>query len=214
MGQDGYRWQNGRVCGGHPVRVEVLDDLVWESVKQLMKEPEMMLKEYTNRTEEKSKWALNSDSMKDRKDRELRKAQHERERLIELYQQSLVTLEDIEPKLKQVRTRIVKIEAELHYLQQEKERQNRQLQLIESFESFVSELNLNLEELPFESKRKVIQLLVSQVFVDTRKEEIEIKHIMPLGAKSCLLRSGRKRTPLGNTLVCCSEEPIFQNPSI
>ena len=137
MGQDGYRWQNGRVCGGHPVRVEVLDDLVWESVKQLMKEPEMMLKEYTNRTEEKSKWALNSDSMKDRKDRELRKAQHERERLIELYQQSLVTLEDIEPKLKQVRTRIVKIEAELHYLQQEKERQNRQLQLIESFESFL-----------------------------------------------------------------------------
>jgi site-specific DNA recombinase len=45
MGQDGYRWPNGRVCPGHPVRVEVLDDLVWEHTRELIEEPAMVLSE-------------------------------------------------------------------------------------------------------------------------------------------------------------------------
>ena len=49
MGQDGHRWPWGRVCTGHPVRTEVLDDLVWKSVKNLLLTPETILDEYQRR---------------------------------------------------------------------------------------------------------------------------------------------------------------------
>lgn len=51
MGQDGHRWSEGRVCQGHPVRVEVLDDLVWNQVKKLLSSPEIVLQEYIRRTD-------------------------------------------------------------------------------------------------------------------------------------------------------------------
>jgi len=41
-GQDGYRWSGGRVCSGHPIRVEVLDDLVWEQTCRLIEQPELV----------------------------------------------------------------------------------------------------------------------------------------------------------------------------
>jgi site-specific DNA recombinase len=32
-GQDGCRWPQGRVCSGHPIRVEALDELVWDQTQ-------------------------------------------------------------------------------------------------------------------------------------------------------------------------------------
>ncbi|MBK7963558.1 MAG: recombinase zinc beta ribbon domain-containing protein [Bdellovibrionales bacterium] len=55
MGQDGHRWSTGRVCSSHPVRVEVLDELVWQQVQTLIEQPEIVVKEYTRRMDAKKK---------------------------------------------------------------------------------------------------------------------------------------------------------------
>ena len=55
MGQDGHRWTNGRVCSSHPVRVEALDDLVWDQTRRLIEQPELVLKEYAARVEKKQR---------------------------------------------------------------------------------------------------------------------------------------------------------------
>ncbi|MBK7963272.1 MAG: recombinase zinc beta ribbon domain-containing protein [Bdellovibrionales bacterium] len=58
MGQDGHRWSTGRVCSSHPVRVEVLDELVWQQVQTLIEQPEIVVKEYTRRMDAKKKRRL------------------------------------------------------------------------------------------------------------------------------------------------------------
>lgn len=42
-GQDGHRWKEGRLCTAHPVRVEALEDLVWEQTCKLLAQPELVL---------------------------------------------------------------------------------------------------------------------------------------------------------------------------
>jgi len=54
-GQDGHRWKHGRVGGAHPVRVEAIDDLVWEHTCKLLKYPDLVLQEYTRRTQKKQR---------------------------------------------------------------------------------------------------------------------------------------------------------------
>lgn len=42
-GQDGYRWKDKRVCGAPPVRVEAIDDLVWEQTCKVIEHPDLVL---------------------------------------------------------------------------------------------------------------------------------------------------------------------------
>jgi site-specific DNA recombinase len=54
-GQDGYRWKDKRGCGAHPVRVEAIDDLVWEQTGKLIEQPDLVLQEYPRRTQKKQR---------------------------------------------------------------------------------------------------------------------------------------------------------------
>jgi site-specific DNA recombinase len=54
-GQDGPRWKDGRLGAAPPVRVEALDDLVWEQPRRLLEHPELVLQEYTRRSPQKQR---------------------------------------------------------------------------------------------------------------------------------------------------------------
>jgi site-specific DNA recombinase len=180
MGQDGYRWPTGRVCDGHPVRVEVLDELVWNNVQQLIQHPQLVLQEYTQRVGAKRKQKLSLDQLANKKQQEIRQQEVQKQRLLDLYQVGSITLEEIEGRLKQIRGRIQHIQQEWRLLHQEKEHQLRQLQLIEQFETFQQKLDMNLNNLDFDQKKTLVRLLVKEVIVDTTAEEIIIRHTLPL----------------------------------
>ena len=76
-----------RVCSGHPVRVEAIDELVWESAKGLLLDPTKVLKEYETRL---SKASSNDEgSEADSNKSQLIELTSEKERVIDLYQSGL-----------------------------------------------------------------------------------------------------------------------------
>ncbi|HWN10402.1 MAG TPA: hypothetical protein VNO50_14250 [Pyrinomonadaceae bacterium] len=89
-GQDGHRWPQGRVCAGHPIRVEVLDELVWEQTKQLIQYPEVVFEEYSRRIHSKRKGELDLTSMMIKKKKEIHKQELEKKRLLDLYQTGII----------------------------------------------------------------------------------------------------------------------------
>lgn len=180
MGHDGYRWPTGRVCDGHPVRVEVVDELVWNNVRHLIEAPHLVLQEDTQRAGKKQQHRLSLDHLITKKQQERRQQELQTQRVLDLYQAGSIRLEEIQRRLEQIRTRIHQIEEEAQLLQQEKEQQFRQLQLIEQFETFKERLHDNLEMLTFEQKKAVVRLFVKEVIVDTQAEEISIRHTLPL----------------------------------
>src|SRR3989337_1898045 len=185
MGQDGHRWPDGRVCKGHPVRTEAIDELVWESVKGLVLDPQALIEEYQNRLGRPSQ-----EPIIDSKIIDLKRLKAERSRLIDLFEIGLVEKDEIESKLKSNKAKIEQIENEISYLKKEKREREQVLTVISNLEDFSSKIKENLDELDFERKKQIVRLLVEEVEIDTIKEEINVKHIIPLDNRKCQLCSG------------------------
>jgi site-specific DNA recombinase len=193
MGQDGYRWPQGRVCAGHPIRVEVLDELVWEQTQQLIRYPEVVLQEYSRRMHNTQKGALDITALLIKKQQESHTLELEKKRLLDIYQNGFISLEEIAPRLERIRAKIRNVEQEYTLLEQEKHREQQQLQLIEQFATFQAKFVSRLDRLTFAEKKPVVRLLVEEVLVDSVNESLTVKHVIPLH-KSFPLRLGSSVT--------------------
>jgi site-specific DNA recombinase len=49
IGQDNWRHVGGRVCQSHPIRADELDELVWNEVRRLLEDPELVHAEIDRR---------------------------------------------------------------------------------------------------------------------------------------------------------------------
>lgn len=193
MGQDGHRWEDGRKCSGHPVRVEVVDDLVWDQVRKLIEQPRIVVQEYAKRNETAAHAGDAIEELLKKKELELRRVEHEKERILDLYQLGDVSITEIKERLATLRVKVELKQAELASLQKDLRVKNQRLTLIDSLEHFTSKLANNLDQLGFDDKRKLVKLLVSRVHIDTRKEEIVVQHVVPLESL-CPLCPGRSFT--------------------
>ena len=70
-GQDGHRWAQGRVCAGHPMRVEVGDESGWEHTQEFIQHPEVILQEYRRRVQTKKQGELDLTALLMKKQKEI-----------------------------------------------------------------------------------------------------------------------------------------------
>lgn len=179
-GQDGYRWKDQRVCGAHPVRVDAIDDLVWEQTCKLIAQPELVLQEYTRRTQKKQRQQTDAAVLLAKKRRESKQQELEKERLLDLYQSGQVELAELEPRLKTLRAKLKKLQEEYALIEREAKEAHHRLQLIEQFTAFTQRMTTNLSTLGFAERKQIIRLLIEEVVVNTATEEITVRHILPL----------------------------------
>jgi hypothetical protein len=66
-------------------------------------------------------------------------------------------------------------------------------------EDFSVKIKENLDRLDFETRKQIVRLLVEEVEIDTIKEEINVKHIIPLDSRKCQLRLGTLHVTLNLT---------------
>jgi site-specific DNA recombinase len=189
MGQDGYRGPQGRVCAGHPIRVAVLDELVWEQTQQLIQYPEVVFQEDSRRIHPKQKGELDITALLIKKQQELHNQVLEKKRLLDLYQTGIIALEELSPRLERMRAKMQSIEQEYTLLEVEKQREQQQLQLIEQCATCQAKFVSRLDRLTFAEKKQVVRLLVEEVLVDSVNESLTVKHVIPLD-KHFPLRSG------------------------
>ncbi len=185
-GQDGHRWANGRICNGHPVRTETVDDLVWEQVKELISNPGLISDEYSQRL----KGAKDSSTTISKKKSQLKKLDQEKERIIDLYQDELIEKEELKPRISTIRSKSKKLAQEIEFLENQEAEQRGFLTIVANFREFSDKIKVRLGDVKFEERKQLVRLLVEEVKVDTIKEEIQVKHIIPTSKKYPLC-SGR-----------------------
>ena len=178
-GQDSYRWKEGRVCQAHPLRVEALDELVWEQTCRLLEQPEQVLQEYTRRTQKKPQQQLAAKALLAQKRREIKQQETEKGRLLDLYQTGSLELAELEPRLKSLRTKLKKLQDECTQVEQAEKQEHHRLQLIEQFAAFTQRMSQNLAQLSFEERKQIVRLLVEEVLVNTSTGELTVRHILP-----------------------------------
>ncbi|HEX5852738.1 MAG TPA: recombinase family protein [Solirubrobacteraceae bacterium] len=176
-GSDSFRRPEGRVCGSRPVRVEEIDELVWAQVLALLENPELIKAEIERRLET-LRAEHPASHRRERLQRDLTRAQSALRRLIDGYQEQLITLEELRARTPELRKRETTLRAELDALDTELHNAETYLKLTETLEGFRARLTTNAEKLPIEQRQEIVRLVVHEVLLGD--DDVTVRHSIPI----------------------------------
>jgi site-specific DNA recombinase len=178
IGSDNYRHIGGRVCHSRPIRADELDGLVWEHVRELLEDPALVRAEIDRRLE-----ALRTEHPAARRreglERDLRRAGAAIARLIEAYQEQLISLDELRARMPTLRKREATLHAQLDALDAELHDAETYLKLADTLEGFLSRLNAGLDQLTLEEQQRILRLVVREVLIGGDDDKITIRHSIP-----------------------------------
>ena len=149
------------VCTARPIGTQHLDEAVWQDVCQLLRDPQRLEAEYERRLHSNPDVSPTSHSLA------ARIAQLKRgiARLIDGYQDGLLEKSEFEPRLRQSKERLGRLEAEQKESAQE-ETQRAELHLIiGQLEDFTQRLDQGLDNVDWSTRREIVRALVKQIEV-------------------------------------------------
>jgi len=179
LGSDRYRHLRGPVCSCRPIRQDYLDELVWQETLRLLRTPQLMQAELERRRTEN----LNSSPVQQRQEqvkRELTRLRQQMDKLLDAYQEGLMTLGDLRNRSPQIKNKIGALEQEQQSLNLRAVEDKRWIELSNSMETFLSRLNATAQKMTTLEKQKVLRTLIKQIMVG--KDLITIRHSIPVGA--------------------------------
>ena len=210
IGSDNYRFAGGRVCSNRPIRADELDALVWGEVEQLLSDPTLIRAEIERRLT-----ALRTESpaahRRDGLERELARVKAGSARLIEAYQEQLITLDELRARMPTLRKRETTITAQLAALDAELHDAETYLQLAENLEGFLARLAENAQNLTVVERQRVVQLVVREILIGD--DGITIRHTIPTPTgpdnPSYLLRGSSRHAAGRGSAVGAVEPPVL-----
>jgi site-specific DNA recombinase len=207
------------VCTNRPVRQDGLDQFVWDEMIRLLEDPALVQGEIDRRRE-----AARQTNPLQKREEELRLEQSRLEksieRLINAYQEGLVTLPQLRQRMPELRRQMQAVESELHSLEMAAVDEARYLQLAETLATFRGKLRVRAETLDVRERQQIFRLLVKEILVGS--DTITIRHSIPVPPSGSgpagtapsssgmiepesqtgyLLRSGSHHSALGSTLA-------------
>ena len=202
IGSDNYRHIGGRVCHSRPIRADELDGLVWNEVRRLLEHPTLVRAEIdrrlqTLRTEHPA--SRRSEALQ----RDITRAESAITRLIEAYQEQLLSLDELRDRMPALRKRQTTLRAQLDTLETELHDAETYLKLADTLEGFLTRLADGLDQLSLEEQQRVLRLVVREVLIGGDDDTITIRHTIPTPTgpddPSYLLRGSRRDAALRGT---------------
>ena len=195
-GTDGHRRPEGRVCENRPVRLAEIDELVWTRVLGLLDDPTLIQTEIDRRLQT-LRAAHPATGRRDALERDLTRAQHALRRLIDGYQEQLVTLDELRARTPELRKREATLQAQLDALDAELHDAETYLKLTETLDGFRARLSTSAENLTVEQRQHIIRLVVREVLIG--EDNVTIRHSIPVPTRDqppgYRLRLGSREVP-------------------
>jgi site-specific DNA recombinase len=195
-GTDGHRRPEGRVCDNRPVRLAEVDELVWTRVPGLLDDPTLIQTEIDRRLQT-LRAAHPATARRGTLERDLARAQNALRRLIDGYQEQLLTLDELRARTPELRKREATLQAQLDALDAELHDAETYLKLTETLDGFRARLANNAENLTVEQRQQLIRLVVREVLIG--EDDVTIRHSIPVPTRdhppSYLLRLGSREEP-------------------
>jgi len=191
IGSDNYRHIGGRVCQSRPIRADELDGLVWGEVRRLLQEPALVHAEIDRRIQA-ARTEHPAAHQREALQRDITRAETAIARLIEAYQEQLISLDELRARMPTLRKRQTTLRAQLDALETELHDAEAYLQLADTLETFLARLTDGLDQLSVEEQQRILRLVVREVLIGGDDDKITIRHSIPTpngdGSPSCQLR--------------------------
>ena len=178
IGSDSWRKLGGPVCDNRRfIRQELLDQIVWAEVIRLLEDPTLIQQELDRRLAA----ARDSDPTRKREQslqRELIHVGKGIERLLNAYQEELLSIEQLRERMPVLRQRQKALTAELQAIVDQTDDRAAFLRLAETLTAFLARLRGAAETLSVMERQKIVRLLVKDVLVG--EDTITIRHSIPI----------------------------------
>ena len=178
IGSDGWRKLGGPICNNRRfVRQDLLDQIVWAEVIRLLEDPTLIQQELDRRLVA----ARLSDPTKKREQslqRELTHVGKGIERLLNAYQEGLLSIEQLRERMPALRQREQTLRAELQAIADQTNDRAAFLRLAETLTAFLARLRSAAETLSVTERQRIVRLVVKDVLVGD--DTITIRHSIPV----------------------------------
>lgn len=165
-------------CSGRMVSVPKTDALIWDQVKAMLADPELLKAQYQ---EGRGDPAVNGREVQERLrvERKLGALDREIKRLVDAYQAEVIDLSELKARRLQVEEHGRMMKERLREIEKERTSREQELRLLEGLEAFCESIRGTLEEPAFEVRQNVLQLVVDRIVVEDSR--VVIHHVMPVG---------------------------------
>jgi len=201
-GSDSSRRPQGRVCHNPPIRMAEVDELVWTQVLELLEDPALIEAEIERRLAT-LRAAHPASQRREGLQRDLARAQSAVRRLIDGYQEQLITLEELRARAPKLRAHEATLQAQLDALDAELHDAETYLKLTETLEGFRTRLAASAENLTVEQRQQIVRLVVREVLIGG--DDVTIRHSIPTPTGN---------QPPGSLLRWNSLDPVQHEPDV
>jgi len=201
IGSDSWRKLGGPVCDNRRlVRQDLLDQIVWNEVIRLLEDPTLIQQELDRRLAA----ARTSDPTKKREQnlqRELTHVGKGIERLLNAYQEGLLSIEQLRERMPALRQRERAVRAELQAIIDQAADRAAFLRLAETLTSFLARLRTAAETLSVTERQRIVRLVVKEVLIGD--DTITIRHSIPIPSGQLQDRDSKRHPSGGQSLLLC-----------
>ena len=173
-----------RRCYPSHVRAAVLDDVVWQELREKLLDPRLLLRAHGQIHGSRSSDATLLEQQIHGAQRRLSQSQMERGRLIDAYQGGFVDKRDFEERARRLAVRVKELEVDIEKLNNERQAMLGGQQLLGRMEGFTRTVAANLDGMSFHERQALVRKVLEEVVLDRGHIRLYFKIPLPCGDKN------------------------------
>jgi site-specific DNA recombinase len=162
LGRDGQRFGGKPICSNKPLRLDRLEAAVWADVREVLQNPEELQREFERRLSGESQSDVNLDQV----NKQIAASQRGISRLIDAYEGGLIEKDEFEPRLRQARERLARLQEEAAKVANDAARQAELRLILSHLDQFADQVRQGLDQADWNTRREIIRSLVKVVKID------------------------------------------------
>jgi site-specific DNA recombinase len=177
---DSLRLALGERCTSRYAPARVLDDLVWQDLCRVLREPALITHELQRA--QMGEWLPQALQARRQTLRDvLAQLERQQARLLDLYLAEVIERDEFERKRKEVAQTQHGLTQQLRQLDAQAQQHVDVAALAQDIEAFCRRTQLTLDSLTFAQRRQLVELLIDRVIVND--SQVEIRYVVPTGPK-------------------------------
>lgn len=173
---DVHRAAKGDRCIARYVPSPALDELVWQDLCRIVADPDLITHELERA--QAGEWLPQALQAKRNTVRQaLASLERQQERLLEVYLAEIIMRDEFERKRQELTRTQNGLQQQLRQLEHQAQKQIETLTLANDIQEFCQRIQPTLDNLNFEQRRQLVELLIDRVIVDD--EKVEIRYVIP-----------------------------------
>ena len=173
---DVHRAAKGERCIARYAPSQALDELVWQDLCRIAADPVLITRELERA--QAGEWLPQAlQAKRHTVGQALAHLERQQERLLEVYLAEIIRRDEFERKRQELTQTQNGLQQQLRQLEHQAQKQIETLTLANNIQEFCQRIQPTLDNLNFEQRRQLVELLIDRVIVDDDK--VEIRYVIP-----------------------------------